>query len=95
MSLQPDLAKARKASADILLEQQDTLMAIVEHRQVLELAPTDASSYYHLGLALRDRGRIPEAIEALEQARNLYQQQNSTEEIQAVEAVLRELQADE
>lgn len=92
VALQPDLVDARKAIADILMEQQDTLMAIVEHRQVIELAPTDASSYYHLGLALRDRGRIPEAIEALEQALNLYQQQNNTEQVQIVEAVLRELQ---
>ncbi|MGL6344475.1 MAG: hypothetical protein ACRC80_35665 [Waterburya sp.] len=49
-------------------------MAIVEHRQVISLAPKDAKSYYHLGLALRERIRIEEAITALERAMKLYQQ---------------------
>lgn len=94
LNLRPDLVETRKAIADILLEMQDTLWAIVEHRQVIELAPSDASSYYHLGLALRDRGRKLEAIEALEQARDLYQQQDNAGQAQTVEAVLRELQED-
>lgn len=90
--LQPNLVEARKAIADILMEQQDTLMTIAAHRQVLALAPQDASSYYHLGIALKDRGRIEEAIATLEQARTLFQQQRKIKETQQVEAVLRELQ---
>jgi Flp pilus assembly protein TadD len=74
------------------MEQQDTLMTIAAHRQVLALAPQDASSYYHLGIALKERGRTQEAIAALEQAQTLFQQQGKTKEIQQVEAVLRELQ---
>ncbi len=89
---QPDLIEARKAIADILLEQQNDLMALVSHRQLIELAPDDASSYYHLGLILQRRGRTAEAIEALKKALELYQQQNNTVEIQRIEAVLGELQ---
>lgn len=34
----------------------------------IALAPKDAKSYHHLGLALRQRQRIEEAITALERA---------------------------
>jgi Flp pilus assembly protein TadD len=89
---QPDLAEAHKAIADLYLQQQDSLRAIVAHRRVVELSPQDASSYYHLGLALKERGRTDEALTVLQQARELYQQQGQTEQIQQVEAALRELQ---
>ena len=84
--------ETRKAIADILLEQQDYLMAIVEHRQAIALAPQDAQSYHHLGMALRERQRIEEAITALEQALNLYQQQGKTDRVEAVEEILDELE---
>jgi Flp pilus assembly protein TadD len=66
-------------------------MAIVNHRQVLELNPDDASSYYHLGLALRDRGRIKEAITNLKQALTLYQQQNQLEAVETIKSILQNL----
>jgi tetratricopeptide (TPR) repeat protein len=84
--------ETRKAIADILLEQQDYLMAIVEHRYSIALDPQDAQSYYHLGLALRERKRNEEAITALKRALNLYQQQGNTKQVEAVETVLDELQ---
>ena len=67
-------------------------MAIVEHRQAIALSPKDAKSYYHLGLALKERKRIEEAITALEQASNLYQQQGKTKQVEAVENILDELE---
>ena len=67
-------------------------MAVVEHRQLIALKPQDAQSYYHLGLALKERQRIEEAITALEQALNLYQQQGKTAQVETVENILDELE---
>ena len=67
-------------------------MAIVEHRQVISLAPKDAKSYYHLGLALRERKRIEEAITAFKQALNLYQQEGNTKQVEEVKITLDDLQ---
>ena len=67
-------------------------MAIVEHRYSIALAPKDAQSYYHLGLALRERQRIEEAITAFKQALNLYQQQGNTKQVEEVKIILAELQ---
>lgn len=58
----------------------------------IALAPKDAKAYHHLGLALRQRQRIEEAITALEEAIKLYQQQGKTEQVEAVKTILAELQ---
>jgi len=58
---------------------------------VLEASPDEASAYYHLGLAVRDRDRISEAITNFKKALNLYQQQNKLETVKKIKTILQNL----
>jgi Flp pilus assembly protein TadD len=67
------------------------LEAIIAYRRLVELAPQDPRAYYNLGLALKERDRIADAIAAVEKARDLYQRQGKNEGAQKAESLLQEL----
>jgi tetratricopeptide (TPR) repeat protein len=90
--LEPDSVMAHDAIADLYFEQQDVLMTIVAHLELLELAPDHASGYYHLAIALEARGRTAEAVEALQRAKTLLLEQENEEDVQVIDELLQELE---
>jgi tetratricopeptide (TPR) repeat protein len=90
--LQRDLAPVWATIADIYLDQEEHLKAIVTYRQLIKLDPQNPYPYFHLGQALKGRGRNSEAVESFQQARDLFQQQGKVVEVQETEMMMRELQ---
>jgi tetratricopeptide (TPR) repeat protein len=91
VSVQPSLKEGHALLGELYLQQEDYLRAIVAYRELIELAPEEADAYYHLGLALNGRNRTAEALDALETALGLYQQQGNTEGVDKVEAAIDDL----
>lgn len=89
--IQPDSAEAQLYIGEILLEQGNDLEAIVAYWRVIQLAPQNPEAYFNLGVALEKRDRIPEAIAAIEKARELYLRQGKQEQTQQAESLLRKL----
>lgn len=92
ISLEQENPRVFSAIGYVQAKQSNFPAAVDAFQKAIALAPKDAKSYYHLGQALRQRQRIEEAITALEQAMNLYQQQGNTGQVEAVETILKELQ---
>jgi tetratricopeptide (TPR) repeat protein len=92
LRLQPDLSAARMEIGKVMMQQEDYLGAIVEFRQVTEEEPENADAHYNLGMALQERERTDEAIESLNTARDLYEQQNNNAGVEMAEKALEDLQ---
>ncbi|MGB3206445.1 MAG: tetratricopeptide repeat protein, partial [Crinalium sp.] len=61
------------------------------YKSLIEITPLNPQAYYKLAAALRKDNRKPEAIAALEKARDLYRSQGQSEGVQKAESALREL----
>jgi len=83
--------EAQLALANLAIEQQEFIRAIVAYREAARLDPQNARAYYQLGIALKARGRRTEAITALQEAQALYQQQGKSDEAKKAEAALKDL----
>ncbi|NEO67878.1 MAG: Tfp pilus assembly protein PilF, partial [Moorea sp. SIO4G2] len=59
---------------------------------LIELAPENAQAHYNLGVALKKRSRVTEALTAVEKALELYQSQRDNEGIEQTESLLKQLQ---
>lgn len=71
VSRNPKHLEARRALADLALDQGDMLRAESELREVLALAPEDAQTHHSLGLLLESANRSGEAQQHLAKAAEL------------------------
>ncbi|WP_339379481.1 tetratricopeptide repeat protein [Okeania hirsuta] len=84
--------EAKFAAAEILLESQDYLQAIIMFRQVIKKNPDRADAHYKMGLALHRRERVREARKSFERALKLFEKQNNSEGKEKVETMMTELE---
>jgi TolB-like protein/Flp pilus assembly protein TadD len=71
LALDPDLAQAHSALANVLQQEWDWAGAEAEYKRALELAPNDASTYAGYALWLSCEGRTDEAVTWIRKAREL------------------------
>ncbi|MEO0869947.1 MAG: tetratricopeptide repeat protein, partial [Cyanobacteria bacterium J06642_11] len=64
----------------LLLEREQYIRAVISYRQIVRQYPEDAGARYNLGLALWGQGRRDAAVQALEEARRLYERQDNEAE---------------
>ena len=71
LALDPELAEAHNALANVLQQQWDWAGAEAEYKRALELAPNDAGTYAGYALWLSCEGRTDEAVTWIRRAREL------------------------
>ena len=79
-------------AAEIQLQKQNFLEAIVAYTRITELDPNNALAFYNLGQAFKGRRREEEAVQAFRKALVLYRQQGDQQGVKRTESMLKSME---
>jgi tetratricopeptide (TPR) repeat protein len=88
VNVDPTLLAAQAAIGALYLQRQEYVQAVLSYRRLTNGLPTNAGAHYNLALALWGQGFKGQAVDALRQARRLYERQEDLQGVDRVDALL-------
>jgi Flp pilus assembly protein TadD len=88
----PDDPEVRFGLAGAYLDAGQAANAVTEYRETIRLKPDYSAAYRGLGRALERAGRIPEALAAYQQGREVATKNGDLQTVKEIEVFLRRLE---